>query len=71
MGNVIGGLLGIVGLGGAAKAPKVSSAAADSVTADANRAKTARAALYATDGGVSGQELSPSQVQKRPTLFGN
>lgn len=36
-----------------------------------SKAKQARANLYATEGGVSGQELSPDQVQKRPTLFGN
>lgn len=79
MGKVLGGLLSVVGLGGGAKAPEVAPAAAapvpttatDQTTADQKTAKTARAALYATDGGVTGQELDPSQVKKRETLFGN
>ncbi len=27
--------------------------------------------LFATDGGINGQELTPNQVSKRPTLLGN
>jgi len=38
---------------------------------DKGATKRRRANLFETEGGVAGQELSPEQVQKRPTLFGN
>lgn len=69
MSKVFKGLLSIVGLGGAA--PKVSDAANKEVAADAATSKTARANLYATEGGVAGQELQPDSVKKRATIFGN
>jgi hypothetical protein len=33
--------------------------------------KKARAALYGTEGGIQGQELTSGQVGQRPTLLGN
>ena len=63
MGDVVSGLLG--------KSPKTSSAAKDD-TEDANtKSKRARASLFATEGGSSGEELNPEGVKKRPTLLGN
>lgn len=53
------------------KAPQVSNAAVKDVTDQAATAKTSRAALYATEGGVQGQELDPNQVKKRQSLLGN
>lgn len=44
-------------------------AAADDGAAQAK--KVARATLYETTGGASGQELQPDQVKKRDTLLGN
>lgn len=70
MGKVVGGLLSIVGLGGGNK-PQVSGAAAKEVEADQATSKTARASLYATAGGVAGEDLNPDQVKKRQTLLGN
>ena len=70
MGKVVGGLLSIVALGGGNN-PKVSDAAAKEIGTDAATAKTARASLYETAGGVSGQDLNPDQVKKRQTLLGN
>lgn len=67
--GLLGGLLSIVGIG--SKAPSVSDSASKSLDADQATSKTARASLYATEGGVSGQELMPDQVKKRPTLLGN
>jgi len=70
------GLLSVVGLGGgapkAAAAPVQATAAVADVKGDAeSAAKKARATLYETAGGASGQELTSSQVKKRDTLFGN
>ncbi len=70
MGKLFGGLLNIFGLGGGQK-PQVSGAAAKEVTADAATSKGARASLYATAGGVQGEDLNPDQVKKRQTLLGN
>lgn len=69
MSKIFKGLMSIVGLGGAA--PKVSGAAVKEVEGDQAQGKTARASLYATEGGVAGQELTNDQVKKRPTIFGN
>jgi hypothetical protein len=71
MSKVFKGLLGTFGLGGAADAPKVSGAAKKDLAEDQDKTKASRAALYATEGGVSGQELEPDQVKKRNTIFGN
>lgn len=69
MSKIFKGLMSVVGLGGSA--PKVSNAAVKEVAADQATSKTARASLYATQGGVSGEELNPDQVKKRQTLLGN
>lgn len=77
MGKVFSNLLGVVGLGGAAKAPQAAAPAAiapkleDEVKGEQATAKKARASLYGTAGGVVGEELDPSQVKKRQTLLGN
>lgn len=69
MTKIFKGLMSIVGLGGGA--PTVSNAAPKEVAADQATSKTARASLYATTGGVNGEELNPDQVKKRQTLLGN
>lgn len=71
--SVFGGLLG--------KTPKVKQPApvdvksveapVQEIAGEKKTAKAARAALYATEGGVLGEELASSQVGKRPTLLGN
>jgi len=67
--KVVGGLLGSAPK---VKAPKpVAAAPVQDITGEKKSAKTARANLYATEGGVTGQELTPDQVGKRPTLLGN
>lgn len=55
--------------GGAPKA-NTSKATADTTAADST-SKAARVALYETAGGQAGMELTPAQVKKRDTLFGN
>ncbi len=69
MSKIFKGLMSIVGLGGAA--PAVSNAAKKDVEDTQAQGKSARASLYATQGGVTGEELDPSQVKKRATIFGN
>jgi hypothetical protein len=56
----------------AANANPVDTATAvtDTQAAQADIQKK-RTNLFATDGGVSGQELNPNQVTKRQTLLGN
>lgn len=55
-----------------ARAPKQLEKVADiGAEADKKKSKSRRASLFETEGGVSGQELNPDQVQKRPTLLGN
>lgn len=68
MGSVIKAVTGILGGG---SAPKVSTQAAETVKEDANSARQARAALFATEGGVAGATLNPNDVQKRENLLGN
>lgn len=53
------------------KAPKASTSAVESAETDKADTKTKRAALYETKGGVLGEELDASGVEKRNTLFGN
>lgn len=60
------GLGAIFGGGG-----KVSTAAVEKTEEEKKKAKTGRSALYETEGGVSGQELSPDEVKRRSTLLGN
>ena len=63
--DIIGDLLG----GGSS--PSVSTAPAEQTQDAKKSAKSARAALYETSGGVTGAELDPDQVSKRRTLLGN
>ncbi len=63
-------VLSIVGLGGGDK-PKVSDAAGKDVAQMQAQGKSARASLFQTAGGVSGEELDEGQVKKRATIFGN
>lgn len=66
MGRVISGLLG------GAKAPTVSPAPIVQTEEEKRKAKGNRAALYETQGGVTGEELNTDQVAKRrQTLLGN
>jgi len=65
MGSLIKGLLG----GGSA--PKVSQKPAADTEAASRKAKRSRTALFETEGGVAGQELSPGGVTQRNTLLGN
>lgn len=69
MGGIIGDLFGAVF--GGQEAPKVSSAPAQQTEEEQRKAKTSRAALYETSGGVTGAELNPDQVKRRNTLLGN
>lgn len=69
MGGILGGLFEAV-LGGG-DTPKVSSAPAQATEEEQRKAKTSRAALYETSGGVTGAELNPDQVKRRNTLLGN
>lgn len=41
------------------------------ISAEAKKAKKARPALLATEGGATGVELLSGQVGRRETLFGN
>jgi hypothetical protein len=50
----------------------VNTAPAESTVEAAKTASKAnRSALFATSGGIMGQELTPGEVKKRDTLFGN
>lgn len=74
MGKIAKSLLSIVGLGKAPKAaaPAPVAAPVQEIKDDQGMtAKKARQQLYATEGGVQGQELDPAQVKKRQTLLGN
>ena len=51
--------------------PKVETQAPQTVEKDASKAKLARKALFATEGGQKGQELQVGEVAKRESLFGN
>lgn len=53
------------------KAPKASAAPTQALEADAKKPAALRSALYATQGGASGEELQTGQVKSRGTLFGN
>jgi hypothetical protein len=57
-------------LGGGDK-PKASRAPVESAEAAARKAKRSRSALFETEGGVAGEELNPSGVERRNTLLGN
>ncbi len=58
-------------LGLAKETPKVSTTAEDTLSSEAETAKKSRAALYATEGGAAGEELSEGSTSRRKTLLGN
>ena len=70
MGKIVDNLFGGI-LGG--KSPKVNTAPATGVLDEASKKiKKTRAQALSTLGGVSGEELSATQVSKQGgTLFGN
>lgn len=75
MSHFISSLLGpvgqmLLGLKGG-NTPKVSGQPAADTETEANKAAASRSALFQTEGGAQGEELSPNQVGKRDTLFGN
>ncbi len=51
--------------------PEVATQEPEELVADKKKAKKSRVALLETAGGRAGEELTPDQVQKRPTIFGN
>lgn len=51
--------------------PKVKTEAPKELEADSSKAKLARKSLFATEGGQVGEELDPTQVGRRGSLFGN
>jgi hypothetical protein len=67
--NKMGGVVKAITGGGGS--PKVSAAPAAATAEEQRKAKTSRAALYETGGGVTGAELNPDQVKRRNTLLGN
>lgn len=58
-------------MGGFFSAPKVQSSAPAELKEDSSKAKLARKSLFATKGGQVGEELDPTQVGQRGSLFGN
>ena len=52
-------------------APKVQSSASADLDAARKKSKLVRKSLFATKGGEAGEELTPSQVGKRDSFFGN
>jgi len=52
-------------------AAKVSQQAVADVQDEGRKAKKSRSSLFATTGGVAGQELQPGGTSTRETLFGN
>lgn len=68
--NLLGGLLGAIGMGGTA--PKADATEATKATTDeADNARKARTALLETQGGIEGEELEEGQVKRRDNVFGN
>jgi len=65
----IGGLLASKVL--AKKPPKIDKAPVVNTEAASRKAKLSRSALIENEGGINGVELSPDQVQRRGTIFGN
>ena len=61
------------GLFGGGKSPSVNSVNYDTepIKAEKKKAKANRSALFATEGGIEGQELTSGQTKKRDTLLGN
>lgn len=65
MGKLVKAIFG----GGAKK--QVDTAPKEDLEATAASTKGKRATLFKTEGGIAGEELDPSSVQKRNTLLGN
>jgi len=61
----------VASLFGGGSTPKVSTQPAQDTEAEQKKAKKARSALLATEGGVLGTELEGGQVSQRSTIFGN
>lgn len=53
------------------KKPKASTASQEQASEEKEDTSKQRRALYETEGGASGQELSDEDVKQRNTLFGN
>lgn len=68
--EVFKGLIGAV-TGGGAKPKKADTAPIEDVNEASRKAAASRSRLLETDGGASGEELNPDEVQKRKTLLGN
>jgi hypothetical protein len=62
--SILGDLFGF------SSAPKTSDSAVKTVEAEDDKTKKLRTALYATEGGASGQEVTATGAA-RSTLFGN
>lgn len=67
MGGAVSSIFGI----SKPKVNPVSAAPAAAIDAEKKKNKTLRTALLSTEGGVSGVDLTPGQVSKRDTIFGN
>ena len=62
------------GLFGGGKSPYVAPSVnydTEPVKEEKKKAKANRSALFATEGGIEGQELTSGQTKKRDTLLGN
>lgn len=71
IGHVIKSVGSIFGIGKAPSNQRVNDTASTQLAQDAQSAQGARQALYATEGGVLGDQLNPDEVQNRQTLLGN
>ena len=68
VGKLVGGVLDAVGI---ADTPKVDTSAAEQVAEERKSSAKKRKALYATEGGVLGQEVNQVGESSRGNLFGN
>lgn len=66
MGGIFEGFKSLLG-----GSPKTSAAPQKEVEDAAKKSARGRSALFMTEGGAVGDELSPEQIKKRDTLFGN
>ena len=63
MGKIVKTLLG--------DSPKAQTTAPQDIEKSSKKARKARTALFETEGGVAGEELSAGGVTQRNTLLGN
>lgn len=56
---------------GGGKSPEVQTSAVQDIEEEQKKAKKGRSALFATEGGILGQEVQAGQITKRDTIFGN